>query len=207
MSTAVGSVLAVFSGVVAGWPLVMLPAQLIWMNLVTNGLQDVALVFERGEPDRLGRRSGRSGEGVLSTLLWQRAALTGVVMAVGTLLMFQWELDRTGSVGAAQTAALTTMVLFNAVHAGNSRSSRRSAFAVPLRDNVFLVLATAGTLLVHAAALYLPPTQALLGVVPLSADVWARAAVTAVSVLLVVEVDKLIRRRSRPDHPTLTPNR
>jgi Ca2+-transporting ATPase len=194
VSTAAATILSLFVGVALGWPLLMVPAQLLWLNLVTNGLQDVALAFERGERDMLSRPQRRPGEGVLSKLLWQRTALSGIVMAIGTLSMFRWELDRGGSLAAAQTVALTTMVVFMALQAGNSRSETRSVLSVPFRDNPFLVLATAVTFAVHAGALYFPPTQLVLRVEPLGIDAWARIGLVAMTVLVVVEIEKAVRR-------------
>ncbi|HEX6235270.1 MAG TPA: HAD-IC family P-type ATPase [Jiangellaceae bacterium] len=198
-STAAATILALLAGISAGWPLVMLPAQLLWLNLVTNGLQDVALAFERGERNILDRPPRATREGIVSPLLWQRTVITGMVMAVGTLAMFRWELDRTDSLMAAQTAALTTMVAFMALQAGNARSDHRSVFRVPLRDNPFLVAAVIGSFAVHVAALYLPPTQVVLRVQPLDLESWIRLGLIASAVLVVVEVEKAIRRwRARP---------
>jgi Ca2+-transporting ATPase len=194
VATGVAEILALLAAVAAGWPLLMLPAQLLWLNLVTNGLQDVALAFERGERDVMDRPPRRPREGVMSALLWQRTVLTGVVVAAGTLAMFRWELDRSGSLVAAQTVALTTMVAFQALQAGNARSDHRSVFAVPLRDNPFLVLSVIAASAIHVGALYFPPAQYVLRVEPLDLAAWARIIAVAMSVLVVVEVEKAIRR-------------
>jgi magnesium-transporting ATPase (P-type) len=194
VSTGAATIVALLVGLAAGWPLLMVPAQLLWLNLVTNGLQDVALAFERGDRDILDRPPRHPREGVLSTRLWQRTALTGIVMAIGTLAMFRWELDRSGSLTAAQTVALTTMVTFMALQAGNARSDHRSVFTVPLRDNPFLVLTAISAFTVHIGALYFPPTQLVLRVEPLDLAAWWRIALVATVILIVVEIEKAIRR-------------
>jgi magnesium-transporting ATPase (P-type) len=199
VSTGAAMIVALLVGVSVGWPLLMVPAQLLWLNLVMNGLQDVALAFERGERNLLDRRPRRAREGVISALLWQRTVLTGIVMAIGTLAMFRWELDRTGSLTAAQTVALTTMVAFMALQVGNARSDVRSVFSVPLRDNPFLVVATAASFAVHVGALYFPPTQLVLRVEPLDLAAWARIAAVALTILVVVEIEKAIRPRRARD--------
>lgn len=56
VSTGAGALLAIILSVLAGTPLPLLPVQLLWLNLVTNGIQDVALAFEQGEEDVLERR-------------------------------------------------------------------------------------------------------------------------------------------------------
>ncbi|MEX2627900.1 MAG: HAD-IC family P-type ATPase [Ilumatobacteraceae bacterium] len=196
VSTGAATIIAILIGVWLQWPLLMLPAQLLWLNLVTNGLQDVALAFEPGEDGVLDRRPRPLGEGVLSGQLWQRAAIAGVVMAAGTLLLFRWELGRSDSVTAAQTVALTTMVVFMAFHAGNSRSDRHSLFRISPVSNPFLLLATTAALGVHVAALYLGPTQYVLRVEPLDGAAWVRIVPVALAVVVAMEIDKAIRRRA-----------
>ncbi|MEY9214529.1 HAD-IC family P-type ATPase [Thermobifida halotolerans] len=194
VSTGAAMVVALTVSTLLGWPLLMVPAQLLWLNLVTSALQDIALVFERAEPDLLRRPPRSAREGIVSPLLWQRIGVTGVVMAIGTLALFWWEWDRSGSLTAAQTVALTTMVVFMAFQAGNARSATQSVLRVPPYHNPLLVAATIGTFVLHVAALYFPPTQILLRVEPLDADAWWRIVAVAFSVLVVVEIEKAIRR-------------
>lgn len=194
VTTAVATIIAILVAVGISWPLLMLPAQLLWLNLVTNGLQDVALAFERGEPGVMRRPPRRPDSGILDSVLWIRTVLVGTTMAVGALALFRWELDTTGSEPLARTVALTTVVVAMAFHAGNSRSRDRSVFAVSPRANPFLTVATAATLALHAAALYLPFTQYVLRVEPLSPQAWLRIVVVASMVLVVSEADKALRR-------------
>jgi magnesium-transporting ATPase (P-type) len=191
VSTGAATILAILAALTMGWPLPMLPAQLLWLNLVTNGLQDVALAFEPGEKGILRRPPRPASEGVISRLLWKRTALVGLVMAVGTLLVFRWELDRTGSLGMAQTAALTTMVIFMALHAGNARSERRSLLRMSPLSNRFLFAAVIAAFLIHVAAIYFPPTQFILRLEPIQAETWLLMFVVAASVLVAVEAHKL----------------
>ena len=198
VSTGVAAIVAIISAVVFQWPLPMVAAQLLWLNLVTNGMQDIALAFEPGEKGILNRKPRARGEGVLSWLLWERTIIAGLVMAVGTLTIFRWELDRTDSLIAAQTAALTTMVLFQMFHVGNSRSSDLSVFRKDPRSNPFLLIATVAALAIHIGALYFPPTQFILRVEPLDWAVWMRMVALASTVIVVVEIHKLLRKGAAP---------
>ncbi|HUG47419.1 MAG TPA: HAD-IC family P-type ATPase [Candidatus Limnocylindria bacterium] len=193
ISTGVAAVIAVLVSLLFGFPLPFLPAQMLWLNVVTNGVQDVALAFEPGEKDVLRRRPRPVGEGVISRLLWERTVLAGLVMATGTLALFLLELDAHGELGRAQTVALTTMVLFQLFHVGNSRSEHRSAFAKSPFSNPFLLVGTLIALALHVAALYLPLTQFVLRVEPLDLETWARMIVVAASIIVVVELHKLVR--------------
>ncbi len=195
ISTGAAAIVTILTSLIMQWPIPFLPAQLLWMNLVTNGLQDVALAFEPGEPDVIRRRPRRKEEGIISPLLWERTALSGVVIAAGTLLLFSWELNDSGSLTRAQTVALTTMVIFQAFQVGNARSSLRSVFAISPFSNPFLLAATSAALLVHAGALYFGPTQLILRVEPIEWGVWTRILAVCLSIVVAVEAHKAFRRR------------
>jgi magnesium-transporting ATPase (P-type) len=193
ISTGAAAVIAVLVSLLFQLPLPFLPAQMLWLNVVTNGVQDVALAFEPGEKDVLERTPRPVAEGVISRLLWERTIIAGIVMASGTLALFLLELGAHDDLGRAQTVALTTMVLFQVFHVGNSRSEHRSAFAKSPLSNPFLFVGTLTALALHVAALYLPFTQFVLRVEPLDAETWLRMVVVAASIIVVVELHKLLR--------------
>ena len=197
ISTGAAEIVMLLIGLALDWPLILLPAQLLWLNLVTNGVQDVALAFEPAEPGVLERPPRDPGEGLVSRLLWTRTAIVAIVMGLGTLAVFRWSLAAFGSVETARTAAMTTMVLFQAVHVGNARRERRSAFSTPPWTNRFLLGSVVVALGIHAAALYLPPTQWLLRVQPLPLRIWLVGAATSLSVLVAVEIHKALAARRR----------
>ncbi len=209
LSTGITVVIAVFVSILGGFPLPLLPAQIIWVNLVTNGIQDMALAFEPGEKNVLRRPPRPIDEGIVSRVLWERTALVSVVIAAATLGFFLVEYYvADSSLEHARTTALTTIVLFQALHVGNARSERLSVFQKSPVSNPFLFVGTIVALSVHAGALYWAPTQHLLEVEPLDLLEWIRIGASAVSIVAVVELHKLYclvrdRRRAslllRPD--------
>lgn len=198
ISTGAASIVVILTALAFRWPLPFLPAQLLWLNLVTNGLQDVALAFEPGEKGVLRRPPRSRTEGIISRILWERVLIAGLVMAIGTLALFRWTLDSTDDLVQAQSVALTTMVLFMMLHVGNSRSEYISAFRKNPISNPFLFIATAAALIVHIGALYLGPTQYILRVEPIGLDAWVRMLAVALSIIAAVEVHKLLRRNKDP---------
>jgi magnesium-transporting ATPase (P-type) len=197
VSTAVGLVAAVLISIAARFSLPFVPAQLLWLNLVTNGVQDVALAFEPGEKDVLERPPRRRREGVLSRLLWERTIVAGAVMCAGTLALFLLELHRGTDLDRARTVALTTVVLFQVFHVGNSRSEHLSAFAKSPFSNRFLFVGTVVALAVHVGALHFPPTQFVLRVEPLDAATWVRMIAVASTIIVAMELHKLLRGPGR----------
>lgn len=194
ISSGVGTVIAVLASVFFAFPLPFLPAQLLWLNLVTNGIQDVALAFEPGEKDTIKRPPRPLREGIISRVLWERTLLTGIVLAVGTVALFLMEREAGSSLERARTVALTTMVIFQMVHVGNCRSETRSAFAKSPFANPFLFAGTAFALALHAGAIYFGPAQSVLRLEPLDFETWVKIGVVTLSVTVVNELHKLLRR-------------
>ncbi|MFN8204383.1 MAG: HAD-IC family P-type ATPase [Solirubrobacteraceae bacterium] len=199
------TVLAVLVSIAFQFPLPFVAVQLLWLNLVTNGVQDIALAFEPGEDDVLDRAPRPPREGVISRLLWERTVLAAIVMAAGTLLLFLTARDAGEDLAYAQTLALTTMVVFQAVHVGNCRSEYGSAFRKSLFSNRFLLIGTVSAVLIHVGAIYLPFTQQVLHLEPLALGDWVTIAAVALSVIAVVELHKLVRRD--PDRVRVTADR
>lgn len=197
LCTSAAEILCVMSSQVLGWPLPFLPAQLLWLNLVTNSIQDLALAFEPGDPAALVRAPRRRGEGILSRLLWERMMIAGAVMSVGTLSLFRWELEATGSLPRAQTVALTTMVIFQMFQVGMARSEHVSAFRIPPFSNPYLFIATAAAMAIHIGVLYVPFARELLRMEPVGLDAWVRMVFVALAIVPAMEIHKLLRKESR----------
>lgn len=194
ISSGAGELVAILAGLALRMPLPFLPAQILWLNLVTNGIADVALALEPGEQREYRNPPRDPKAGVISRLLVERTAVVGVLLAVGTLGVLAIELRDGASLGYAQVSALTTMVMFQTFHAGNCRSEEVSVFRINPFSNPLLLFGVFGSFLVHLGALYFPPTQFLLNLEPLTLESWMRIIPISVSVVGVVEVHKLVRR-------------
>lgn len=203
MSAGVGQLIAIIASLVLRMPLPLLPTQILWMNMVTNGIQDVALGFEPGD-SRLNERPPRNPkEGILSRILLERTVLVGIVLAAGGLFIFAFELGRGATLSYAQVAALTTLIMFQIFHVSNSRSEELSVFRKNPLANPVLFYGTLAALAIHIGAMYFPGTQFLIHLEPLSLDSWVRLTLVALSVVLVVELHKLLRRpRFQPTEST-----
>jgi magnesium-transporting ATPase (P-type) len=191
----VAAVLAVLASLVGGLALPFVAVQLLWLNLVTNGVQDIALAFEPGERHLIDRPPRPRREGIISPVLWERTVIAAVVMAGGTLLMFHLQLARDAGLDEARSVALSTMVIFQALHVGNSRSETLSAFAKSPFSNRFLFVGTLGAVAIQVAALYMPVTQFALSLEPIAALTWVEILAVSLSVIVVVEIHKLARAR------------
>lgn len=198
LSTGAAELLMVLLTVMFGLHLPLLPVQLLWLNLVTNGIQGVAIAFEPGEGDTLQRRPREPRERVFNRLMIER-----MVIAVGTIGVvgfgaFHWMIGHGWGETEARNVLLLLMVLFENFHIGNCRSETKSAFALsPLRSPILLLGALAA-LAIHVAAMHIPLMQDVLGTQPASMTTWVVVAALAVSVVPAVELHKWVWRLRRP---------
>lgn len=183
--------LALFTGL----PLPLLAVQLLWLNLVTNGIQDVALAFEPGEGDELLRPPRSPREPIFNRLMIERVLVSALVIGIVSFVLFQFLLQQGYSIDAARNGTLLLMVLFENIHVFNSRSETRSVFRHnPLR-NPILLFGTAAAQLIHIGAMYTPWISDVLHIQPVSLHDWLELLGLALSVLLVMELQKLIYHR------------
>ena len=177
-----------------GLPLPLLPVQLLWLNLVTNGIQDVALAFEPAEGDVLQRRPRSPAEPVFERLMRQRTLLAALVMGLVGFGLYAQLLQRGWPLEQARNALLLQMVLFENVQLGNCRLEQRSVFSSsPLRSPLLLA-GTAAAFVLHLLMMHLPLGQRLLGTGPLPPGQWLVVLGLSLTLLVAVELQKAIRR-------------
>ncbi len=180
--------------IAVGMPLPLIPVQILWLNLVTNGVQDVALAFEPGEGDVLKRRPRPPRERIFNRLMIERTVVGAGVMGCLGFAVFYWMLANGWTVEAARNSLLLLMVLFENFHLGNCRSEMKSALVLsPLRSPI-LLLGAIGAFGLHAASMHIPFMQTILEVQPVSPSTWILLAAAAVTIVPVMELHKWLWR-------------
>ena len=176
-------------------PIPLLPVQLLWLNLVTNGIQDVALGLERGEPGVLKRRPRNPKERIFNAAMIRRVITGGLYMGIVAFAVFYWILSLGYPEDSARNITLLLMVLFENVHVFNSRSEKHSIFKIDHRQNLLLLLSVLFTQLIHIASLYTPFMQELLHLEPVSLKQWSLLLLIALGLVVVMEMEKKLARR------------
>jgi calcium-translocating P-type ATPase len=176
-----------------GLPLPLGAVQLLWLNLITNGGQDVALAFEAPEGGILSRPPRPPLQPLFDRQMLAQVLVSGTYMGIVSFAAFAVALQLGASEGEARNIVLFLLVMFENVHVFNARSEGRSALAVPLQRNWYLLVAVFAAQAVQFAAPYIPGLNGVLGIEPLPLATWLALAAVAVTILPLMEVFKVVR--------------
>ena len=198
ISTGASEIVLFLLSLIAGLPLPLVTAQLLWLNLVTNGIQDVGLAFEQGEPETMNGPPRRPQEGIFNRLMIQETLISGLVIGIIAFGAWNWLLDQGYEVFHARSLLLMLMVLIENIHVFNCRSEYISAFKVPFKRNWFVV---GGALLaqsIHIIASNIPFMQNVLQTDSVSINEWFMLFALSLVVLIVMEIFKVAIKRIYP---------
>ena len=166
-----GEVIAVMAATVFGLPLPLSPAELLWMNLVTDGLPALALSRDPPDKDIMDRPPRDPDEGLFSRGLWRTIVGRGAYIGITTLLVFLWSLSRT-DLRTASTMAYATLVTVQLISAFDCRSEAMPVSLSGVFSNLYLVVACLVSWLMLLATIQFRPVASLFRTVPLSASQW-----------------------------------
>ncbi|MDE6666508.1 MAG: cation-translocating P-type ATPase [Ruminococcus sp.] len=168
LSCNIGEVLTMFVGILMGMPIVLLPVQILLVNLVTDGLPAIALGLEPPESDIMTKPPRKSTEGFFSDGLMTKIIFRGVFIGLSTLASFAVTMRTGGSLEAGRTAALITLVMSQLIHVFECKSETKSIFRINIFSNIKLVLAVLVSFGALAAAVAVPQLQTVFETVTLT---------------------------------------
>jgi len=195
ISTGLAELVLIGLAISIGLPAPLLAVQILWLNLVTNGIQDVALAFEAGEKGAMRLPPRSPSEGLFNRKMIEQVLLSGLTMALVCFTAWVLLLRSGMEVDAARGSLLTLLVLMQFFHVLNCRSEHASIFRTPLRNNPVLMAGMALAFGIHVLATEVPFLQSLLRTRSLPVGDWLTFAATSVVILVVLEIYK----RSRPN--------
>jgi len=193
LSSNFGEIIAITGAILLNLPLILLPVQILWMNLVTDGLTALALGLEPAEKDAMQQRPRDPKQPILSRGAFAAISLIGLWIGAATIYVFT--LNSGMDIDKARTLAFTGIIIFEKINVLNFRSFRYPLSKVKFWSNPYLLGAIAGTIGLQALAVYTPFLQAMLRTVPLAFGDWLMLFVIGLPVLAAGEVYKMIRIR------------
>jgi Ca2+-transporting ATPase len=209
LSSNIGEVMTMFFGVLLarqlglegvddGLVLPLLATQILWINLVTDGLPALALGLDPADDGIMVQPPRPAGEGVITPRMWRGIVFVGAIMATGTLFVLDASLpgglvEGAGNLRYAQTMAFTTLMLFQMFNVLNARSDERSAF-VHLFTNRWLWAALVGSVLMQVLVVSVPFLRNAFGTTLLTARDWLFCTAIASAVVWLREANKALTR-------------
>ena len=171
LSCNIGEVLTMFLGMLFHMPVVLLPIQILLVNLVTDGLPAIALGLEPFEADVMKKPPRKPGESIFSNGLAAKIIVRGVFIGLATLASFTTAMHMTQNLTAARTAALFSLILAQLIHVFECKSEEKPLFRINLLNNKKLLGAAAVSLAVLLAVIYVPALQVIFDTCALGFDV------------------------------------
>jgi len=162
-----GEVVTMFAAVLLGLPMPLYPIQILWVNLVTDGLPGIALGLDPVNDELMKQKPVSAEKGLFSGRLPFLIIFRGILIGLCTLGAFITINFTTGNTELAGTSAFLTLVLTQIVHSLECRSETKSLFKSGIRDNLLLLSAGAFSLLLMMAVIYLPALQGVFRTVAL----------------------------------------
>ena len=221
VSSNIGEVVAIFSAALLGIPECLNPVQLLWVNLVTDGLPATAIGFNKPDADIMKDPPRRSSEGIVDTWLFIRYLIIGAYVGIATSAGFLWwfmafedgpqlawsqlrsfqhcgegsnpdcSVFDTRSPSTVSMSVLVVVEMFNAL---NALSENSSLLSLPPWSNPWLLGAIALSILLHLGILYIPPLALMFSVTELSKKEWMAIMVLSFPVVILDEILKYITR-------------
>ncbi|MBN1155637.1 calcium-transporting P-type ATPase, PMR1-type [candidate division KSB1 bacterium] len=196
LSSNIAEIIAILFNIILGGNLILLPVQILWMNLITDGLTAVALGVEPAESAIMKRPPRSPNAELLGKTAFIRIFLLASYMGFVTLWIFHYFQGHAATV--AQTMAFTGLVLIEKMNVFNFRSMRQSIFKMNFFSNPWLLLAWTSSISLQVCAVYVPFLQKALHTEALSGQHWLILIASGIPVIIISELYKwYLRSRER----------
>ncbi|GMR04120.1 MAG: calcium-transporting P-type ATPase, PMR1-type [Thermodesulfobacteriota bacterium] len=205
LSSNTGEVVAIFVNIILGGPLILLPVQILWMNLVTDGMTAVALGLEPAEKGIMDRPPRAAGEPVLDRRGIVMIVLLGGYIGFGTLWLFHhyMSVGHENALAVARTVSFTGIILLEKMNVFNYRALFDPIYVIGFLTNPWVLGAWTFTVALQVFAVYTPFMQNALHTVPLGGGDWLLMFMVAAPVFILAELVKWLNwRRGRKNRAT-----
>jgi len=198
----IGEILIIFFSMLFGMPIPLLPIQLLWLNLVTDGAPALALGMEKGEPDIMERPPRPTKEPVVNKQMLTGLTVVPIVDTIAILSVFAVGLSKyPNSVQTAQTMAFVTLCVSELFRAYTARSEHFSVFKIGFFSNRIMQYAVGSSLVLVLLTVYVPFLRPFFDTVPLGLNDWITLTPFALMAPVAAEIVKIfLRKGARSTH-------
>ncbi len=198
ISCGLAEVLFFTLSIILDMPMPLVAIQLLWLNVVTDGIQDIALSFERAEKDIMKEPPRSPKEGLFDKTLYEEILVSGISIGVIVFLTWYYLLRVMNlEVSIARGYVMALMIMIQNIHAFNCRSEKKSSFDIPLSSNWIFAIGVIGSLVLGVAVLEIDFFSIFLKTAHVPWNHLLCLLAMALSILVIMEVYKQIRYRKK----------
>ena len=195
LSSNFAEIVAIAGAMFLKLPLILLPVQILWMNLITDGMTALALGMEPPAKDVMHRPPRDPQQPILSKKVFLIILAIGIWMGVTTIFSFTHYLGSENMLSKARTIAFTGIIIFEKINVFNFRSFRFNLWDIGFFSNPFLIIAWLITVSLQIMVVYFPPLQHILHTVPLNLADWGLIFILGIPILIAGEIFKFLRKQ------------
>lgn len=198
LSCGLAEVLFFLLSILFDLPMPLVAIQLLWLNLVTDGFQDIALSYEKSEKGIMKRKPIKTTESIFNRSLLQEVLISGIF--IGIIVFVIWYILINGlnlDVAIARSYIVVLMVFIQNIHVFNCRSETESAFNIPLKNNPLIVVTVFGSILLQIIVTEIPVLSGYLKTVPIPSSHMFVLLLFGMIILIVMEIYKFIKYPGR----------
>jgi len=183
-----------FASILLGWQMPLTPIQILYINMISSITVSLPLAFERLEPGTMKKAPRSKDTKLLSNYYLFRIAFVSLLIGGSVLLMNHLFTINGFNAAVTNTVTLQSIVLAQMFHLFNVRNEQEFVFGKGFFSNKIAFYISAALIVVQVAITYIPFTQGLLGIVPISASAWTIPVIIGFFVFVVVEFEKWVTR-------------
>ena len=194
LSCNLGEIILMGASAFCGLPMPLVPIQILWMNLVTDGLPALALGVDKPQSNLMKNPPRKEDESIFSKGLGGRVVLSGILIGAEALLAFSVSRSMFKDLQIAQTVSFCTLIFAELLYAFECKSEKGSILNVKFFDNLYLLGAVILSFALTLAVIYIPPLASIFKTVPLTFSQWILVAVFGLTeaILNIIFVKKNI---------------
>lgn len=195
LSCGLAEVLFFLLAILFNLPTPLVAIQLLWLNIVTDGLQDFALSFEKTEDDVMKKKPIKTTDTLFNKELLTEVLISGLTIGVLVFFYFKNLIDNGVSTRIARGYIMTLMVFIQNIHVLNCRSETHSFFKTGLKNNLLIPIVIIGSILLQFAVMEVPFLSTFLKTTSIPLIECINLLLLSLIIILVIEIYKLIKRR------------
>jgi len=194
LSCGMAEVLFFLLSVMFGYDLPLVAIQLLWINVVTDGLQDMALSFETSSTNVMNDKPRKTNESIFTNDLKLEVAIFGLTIAIMIFSIWKYLIDNNVSLLIARSITMLLMVFIQNIHVLNCRSEKKSIFKTPL-NNKLVIYTIIGSIILQLIVSIVPTFAKFLSITSLSFNIIIGTLVFSLNIVIVSEIYKFIYRK------------